>query len=185
MTGCRLRRPGSRWACVRPTRWSNAAGMMEQRRGPKPRWHQRKWPPTVPRWRRSGRMLWTRSNTTGRWHDGSPRVSSSTVNTLRAKAVQDNVVHAFMAWRAISGSGDPTQINPLDPLYFASHLDGMMTVLSHSIEGGVGTLTRRAVSVNRAEVILGDAAAEVTDMVDYIALRRSSGRLMQGRHLIV
>ena len=112
-------------------------------------------------------------------------LSSSTVNTLRAKAVQDNVVHAFMAWRAISGSGDPTQINPLDPLYFASHLDGMMTVLSHSIEGGVGTLTRRAVSVNRAEVILGDAAAEVTDMVDYIALRRSSGRLMQGRHLIV
>ena len=78
-----------------------------------------------------------------------------------------------MAWRAISGSGDPTQINPLDPLYFASHLDGMMTVLSHSIEGGVGTLTRRAVSVNRAEVILGDAAAEVTDMVDYIALSAS------------
>lgn len=128
-------------------------------------------------------------DTTGRWHNGSPWADTSTADYLQAKAVPDSVVHEFMAWWAISGSGDPGRINPLDPLYFASHhdgtLDGMMTILTHTIEGGVGTLTHRAIRASGAEVILGDAVAEVADRGDHVVLRLSSGRLVQGRHVVV
>ncbi len=128
-------------------------------------------------------------DTTGRWHNGSPWADTSVADYLSAKAVPASVAREFMAWWAISGSADPAKVNPLEPLHFASHhdgtLDGMMAVLTHTIEGGVGTLTGRAIAASGAEVVLGDAVAELSDHSDHVALRLSSGRTMQARQVIV
>lgn len=129
------------------------------------------------------------ADTTGRWHNGSPWADTSAADYLARKGVPDSVRHEFMAWWAISGSADPARVNPLDPLYFASHhdgtLDGMMAVLTHTIEGGVGRLTQRAIEASRAEMRLGNAVAEVADRGDHVALRLASGQGITARHVIV
>ncbi|OYW58581.1 MAG: hypothetical protein B7Z31_07430 [Rhodobacterales bacterium 12-65-15] len=128
-------------------------------------------------------------DTTGRWHNGSPWAETSTADYLRARGVPASVVHEFMAWWAISGSGDPDRINPLDPLYFASHhdgtLDGMMAILTHTIAGGVGTLTGRALAASGADLVLGDAVVEVAENGHHVALRLTSGRTLRAQQMIV
>lgn len=120
-------------------------------------------------------------DTSGRWHNGSPWAETSVAEYLRTKGVAGSVAREFMAWWAISGSADPETVNPLDPLYFASHhdgtLDGMMSVLTYTIEGGVGTLAARMIAASGAEVVLGDAVTELADRGDHVALRLSSGRI--------
>ena len=129
------------------------------------------------------------ADTTGRWHNGSPWADTSVSDYLTEKGVPDSVRREFMAWWAISGSGDPARVNPLDPLYFASHhdgsLDGMMAVLTHTIEGGAGNLTRDALKASGAEVLLGEAVVEVADKGDHAALRLSSGQSLTARQVIV
>jgi hypothetical protein len=67
------------------------------------------------------------AGTTGRWHNGSSWADTSAADYLTRKGVPDSVRHEFMAWWAISGSADPARVNPLDPLYFASHHEARWT----------------------------------------------------------
>jgi len=128
-------------------------------------------------------------DTSGRWHNGSPWTDTSFADYLHEKQLPASVKHEIMAWWTISGSADPETVNPLDPLYFASHhdgsLDGMLAILTHTIDGGVGTLTDRILAASGAEVQLGDPVTEVTARGDHVALRLSSGRVMLARQVIV
>ncbi|MFN0116293.1 MAG: flavin monoamine oxidase family protein [Paracoccaceae bacterium] len=127
--------------------------------------------------------------TTGRMHIGSNWANLSFSDYLEARALPASARHEFMAWWAISGSADPTRVNALDTLFFASlhdgTLDGMICILTHTIEGGVGTLVGRAIAASGAEVVLGDAVAEVTDWGDRVRLRLSSGRQVEALQVIV
>jgi monoamine oxidase len=95
----------------------------------------------------------------------------------------------LMAWWAISGSGDPARVAAADLHSFASHidgtLDGMMAVLTHTVEGGAGSLAAKAVEASGCKVILGDAAVLVQDTGDGVTLRLSSGRLVTAARAIV
>ena len=127
--------------------------------------------------------------TEGRMHNGSAFADTSMADYLKARALPASVVHEVMAWWAISGSADPAKVNPLDPLYFASHhdgtLDGMMAILTHTISGGAGNLAAAAIQASGAEVMLGDAAVAVEDKGDHVALRLSSGTRIAARHVVV
>lgn len=125
----------------------------------------------------------------GRWHRASPWAERSFAEYLQARDLPASVRHEFMAWWTISGSADITRVNALDLLFFASHkggtLDGMMAVLSHTIEGGVSTLADRMIAGSGAEVILGDAVVEVTDRDEQVTLRLSSGRRITARQAVI
>lgn len=128
-------------------------------------------------------------NSAGRWQGSSPWAGKSFAEYMEIKGLPDCVRHELMAWWTISGSADITQVNALDTLFFASHkggtMDGMLSVLSHTIEGGVGTLADRMVADSRAELLLGDAVVEVADRGEAVALRLSSGALLMARHVVV
>lgn len=95
----------------------------------------------------------------------------------------------LMAWWTICGSGDPARVAVADLHSFASHVDGtldnMMAILTHTVEGGAGTLATHAVKASGCEVILGDAAVVVRDTGDSIVVRLSSGRMVQTARAIV
>ena len=116
----------------------------------------------------------------GRWQTGNPWASMSFANYMVAKGLPETVQREFIAWWTISGSGDITKVNVLDALHSASKCGGTMEAmfeeLSHTIDGGVGTLAERMIMGSGAEVILGDAVVEVTDKGDHAALRLSSGQ---------
>lgn len=125
----------------------------------------------------------------GRWQTGNPWAAMSFAEYMEAKGLPDTVRHEFLAWWTISGSGDITKVNVLDALHSAAKCGGtmeaMLEELSHSIEGGVGTLTERMIAGSGATVILGDAVAKVTDTGDHAALRLFSGREVRAGQVVV
>lgn len=128
-------------------------------------------------------------NSAGRWQGSSPWAGKSFADYMQIRGLPESVRHELMAWWTISGSAEITEVNALDMLFFASHrggtMDGMLSVLSHTIEGGVGTLADRMVAGSGAELILGDAVVEVADRGEAVALRLSSGALVMARHVVV
>jgi len=125
----------------------------------------------------------------GRWQGDNPWGAMSFAAYMQAKALPEAVRREFIAWWTISGSADITRVNVLDALHSAAHCGGtlqaMLEELSHTIEGGVGTLVARMVAGSGAKVILGDAVVEVTDRGDHVTLRLSSGAEAMARHVIV
>lgn len=125
----------------------------------------------------------------GRWEDGSPWADRSFAEYLQTRGFPASVRHELMAWWAISGSADPTRVNPLDPLHFASHRGGtteaMMSILGHTIEGGMATLAARMIDASGADLRLGDAAVAVADHGDHVTARLSSGATVTARHLLL
>jgi monoamine oxidase len=94
-----------------------------------------------------------------------------------------------MAWWAISGSTATDAASPADILHFAARhdgsLDGMLAVLTHTIEGGASAFAARLVRESGAEVILGDPVATLDDHGTHITARLSSGRTLQARRAIL
>lgn len=125
----------------------------------------------------------------GRWQTGNPWAAMSFADYMEAKGLPETVRREFLAWWTISGSGDITRVNVLDALHSASKCGGTMEAmfdeLSHSIEGGVGTLAERMIAGSGAEVLLGDALVAVTENADHASLRLSSGRVVQARQVVL
>lgn len=126
---------------------------------------------------------------TGRWQGDNPWAALSFADYMQAKALPEAVRREFIAWWTLSGSADITRSNALDALHSAAHCGGTLEAtlqeLSHTIDGGVGTLVGRMVAGSGAEVILGDAVVEVTDRDESVTLRLSSGTEVAARHAIV
>ena len=127
-------------------------------------------------------------NGDGRFSYGSDWASMSFADYMLAKGFPPSAQHEMMAWWAISGSADPAAANVLDVLHFASHvdgtLDGMMAVLTHTVEGGVGNLSAAMLAASGAEVRTGDAVVAITDRGDHFDLRLSSGALVQAGQVV-
>ena len=125
----------------------------------------------------------------GRWQTGNPWAAMSFADYMVARDLPETVRREFLAWWTISGSGDISKVNVLDALHSASKCGGTMEAmfeeLSHTIEGGVGTLAERMITGSGAEVILGDAVVEVTDAGDQVALRLSSGQTVLAGQVIL
>ena len=124
----------------------------------------------------------------GRFSYGNDWASMSFAEYMRVKGFPPSAQHEMMAWWAISGSADPASANVLDVLHFASHhdgsLDGMMAVLTHTVEGGAGNLAAAMLGASGAVVRTGDAVVAVIDRGDHIDLRLSSGDLVQAGQVI-
>ena len=121
---------------------------------------------------------------------GAGRHDSETfVEYLERIGASPDAIPELMAWWSISGSGDPSRVAVADLHSFASHtdgtLDGMMAVLTHTVEGGAGNLARRAVEASGCDVVLGDAATLVQDSGTSMVVRLSSGRVVRARRAIV
>lgn len=128
-------------------------------------------------------------NTAGRWHKTSPWAANSLAQYMEARDLPQSVRHELLAWWTLSGAADIHKVNALDTLYIASHLDGTMdgtlTILSHTIEGGVATLVERMIAERSAETIVGDAAVAVSATDDGVDVRLSSGRALTARRVLV
>ena len=128
-------------------------------------------------------------NTAGRHETASPWADRSLLDYLAVLAAPPEAKRETLAWWCISGSASPDAVNPLDMLSFASHgdgsLDGMMGALSHTIEGGAGTLAARMLAASGAEVSLNDPAATIEDHGNHVGIRLSSGRNISALHAIV
>lgn len=125
----------------------------------------------------------------GRWEGGNPWAAVSLADYMQARDLPPAVQREFIAWWTISGSGDITRVNALDALHCAAvkggALEGIYEELSHTVEGGVGTLTERMIAGSGARVITGDAVVEVTDSGDQVSLRLSSGATVTARQAVV
>lgn len=125
----------------------------------------------------------------GRWQGENPWAAVSLADYMRAKDLPEEVQREVVAWWTLNGSGDINRINPLDLLHCASHHGGTMQAilqeLTHTIDGGVGTLTGRMIAASGAEVVLGDAVVAVTERGDELALRLSSGAALAARQIVV
>ena len=125
----------------------------------------------------------------GRWQGNNPWAAMSFADYMQAKGLPEAVRREFIAWWTLSGSADITRVNVLDALHSAAHCGGTMEAtlqeLSHTVDGGVGTLVERMVAGSGAEVIMGDAVVEVTDHGDRVAVRLSSGREVTARQAVV
>jgi monoamine oxidase len=125
----------------------------------------------------------------GRWEGGNPWAGMSFADYMQARGLPETVRREFIAWWTLSGSADITKVNVLDALQCASYCGGTMEAtleeLTHTIEGGVGTLTARMIAASGARVILGDAVVAVADRGDHAALRLSSGQELRAGQLVV
>lgn len=125
----------------------------------------------------------------GRWQGSNPWAAMPFADYMAAKGLPEAVRREFIAWWTLSGSADITKVNVLDALHSAAHKGGTMEAvleeLSHTIDGGVGKLVERMIAGSGAAVMLGDAAVEVDDMGDHVALRLSSGARVSARQVVV
>jgi monoamine oxidase len=125
----------------------------------------------------------------GRWQGDNPWATVSFADYMDAKGLPETVRREFIAWWTLSGSGDITRVNVLDALHCASYYGGTMEAtleeLTHTFEGGVGTLVERMIAESRAEVILGDAVVEASDRDGHASLRLSSGREVTAQQVVL
>jgi monoamine oxidase len=117
------------------------------------------------------------------------RDSATLAEYLTAIAAAPEAIPEIMAWWTICGSGDPERVAVADLHSSASHidgtLDGMLAVLTHTVEGGLSTLVSRMITTSGCDVIMGDAVALVRDTGVGIVARLSSGRDVTARRAIV
>jgi monoamine oxidase len=108
---------------------------------------------------------------------------------LASKSASPAARHEIMAFWCISGSTSPDAASPVDLIHFASHhdgtLDGMLAVLTHTVEGGASALAHRLVRESGAEVIVGDPVATLDDHGSHVSARLSSGHTVKARRAIL
>lgn len=116
------------------------------------------------------------------------RLSALTVQAYFDQvSLPESVEREFLAWWAISGSGDPGRIG-LGELLTPKLAKGMMTKLDElamTVEGGVAQMADRAAKASGATVLTGVAVERLEDTGEGVQATLSDGRVLTARAALV
>lgn len=108
------------------------------------------------------------------------------------RALPASVRQEFMAWWAISGSGDPTRIavtELLTPKLAAGNRDQGLRIkleeLADTVQGGVMGLVDRTAAASGATLRMGDAVERLSDTQTGITTTLASGQILTARTALV
>lgn len=115
------------------------------------------------------------------------------LSTLTAAAYLDDcrmppsVRREFLAWWAISGSGDPARIGVTELLTpkLAGGLQVKLDELALTVQGGASRLVEAAARESRAALLTGDPVERLEDCPDGVQAILASGRVLSARAALV
>ena len=106
---------------------------------------------------------------------------------LDDRALPVSVRREFLAWWAISGSGDPARIGVCE-LLTPKLAQGMLVKLDElamTVDGGVARLVQRAAKASGARLMTGDAVERLEDLGTGVRVRLVSGTVLAARAAVV